>query len=295
MDRLERLSIKYDFDYGCVNQFNEKLNYDEKTLSKVCALGTDPTQILNECQTVIVFAFKHQECSEESNVASFAYGEDYHQKLRKIEEEITPLFSNGVFLVDTHSLNERYFAKKSGIGYIGKNAMFISDKYGSYCHLALLLTTEKLSSQKTSVKQCGSCSKCIEACPVGAITSTIDCTKCISEKLQSRNNLNFTGIGKNIYGCDACQSVCPHNIAKNNIKMYNKIEIEENLFLTKKEFSKFKDSTFYWIGYRSFIRNIHVAYVNTTKDYSKLDFLEKSNSEYLQDVARKLRGDGNDG
>ncbi len=289
MRSLESLAKKYEFDFGFVNDFGEKLEYKTELLSKVSVVETDPTLLLEGCQTVIVLAFKYSKCS--SNIASFAQGEDYHEKLRRIGNEIIPLFSNSIFLVDTHQLNERYFAKKSGIGYIGKNSMFISDKYGSYCHLALILTTEKLCKTQSSKKSCGSCQKCIDVCPVNAISEQIDCSLCISEKLQSRNNLDFSGITNEVYGCDICQKVCPHNIDKQEEKLYNEIDLNENLFLTKKEFIKHKSNTFYWIGYRSFIRNIHVAYVATTNDYSKLYFLENSGSEYLQNVARVLRGE----
>ncbi len=288
---LNDLAKKYNFDYGFVNDFGEELNYDINLLSKVSVLGTDPNEILEGCKTVIVFAFKHDNFSNSSNIASFSWGEDYHKKLEKIGEEISSEFNDAVFLVDTHSLNERYFANKSGIGFIGKNSMFISDKYGSFCHLALLLTTEELVGSRTSLKQCGACTRCIEVCPVNAIGDQIDCNKCISEKLQKRDNLDFTNIGTSVYGCDECQIVCPHNkIDKKETMLYNGVNIEENLYLNKKDFSNFSNRTFYWIGYRSFIRNIHVAYVNKTNDYSKLEFLKNSNSEYLRNVALKLEG-----
>lgn len=292
MLNLDELSQKYDFDYGYVNDFVEELAINEELLSKVSAISTNPCQILSNCKTVVVLAFKHDNFSKNSNIAAFAWGEDYHNKLKKIGEKIIPLFNDAIFLTDTHILNERYFAKKSGIGHIGKNSMFISDKFGSFCHLAILLTSDKLSNNRKSIKHCGSCTKCIDACPTNAIGEQIDCRKCLSERLQSRNNLDFQNIGNNVYGCDICQNVCPYNIFdKSPTLLYNNVSIENLLFLKKKEFDLFKDRTFYWIGYRSFIRNIHVAYVNNTQDYSKLSFLENSNSQYLKDVAKVLKGD----
>lgn len=290
MQRIYNLAQKHEFDYGFVNEFSQNLNIDHTKISKVAALATDPTIILPNCKTVIVLAFKHEKTR--GNVASFAYGEDYHNKIREVGKEITPLFKDGTLLVDTHKLNERYFAKKSGIGFIGKNSMFISDKYGSYCHLALILTTEYIENTRQSLKTCGSCSKCISSCPVNAIENQIDCNKCISEKLQLRNNFDFKNL-VNVYGCDECQVVCPHNkVDKTDLMLYNEVNLVEDLHLTKNEFMKYKNQTFFWIGYRSYIRNVHVAYVNRTGDLSKLEFLDKSESDYLRNVSRKLREEG---
>lgn len=289
MQRISNFASELEFDYGFVNQFDQQLNIDVNKLSKVAVLSTNPCEILPECKTVIVLAIKY-EGNTKNNFARFSWGEDYHTKIKNSFEELANSFDDGILLVDTHSLNERYFASKSGIGYIGKNSMFISDKFGSFCHLALILTSEHIVGNRESKKRCGECVKCINACPVNAIENQIDCRKCISEKLQSRNNLEFDKL-LNVYGCDECQNVCPHNKVDNLLPLlYNEDSLVNDLYLSKKEFVKYKNHTFYWIGYRSYIRNVHVAYVNQTGDISNLDFLEKSNSIYLQEVSKKLKG-----
>lgn len=293
MNRLAELAEKYDFDFDFVTDFNEEINYDQSMISDFAAVSTDPKKILPDCKTVVVLVFKYDASLEKSNIASFAWGKDYHTRISEISTHITPLFKDAQFIVDGTKLNERYFAGKSNLGYIGKNSLFISDKYGSYCNIALILTSEELKTNRSkSRKSCSECNKCIDACPASAIDEQIDCRKCIAEKLQKRNNLNFDYIGNNIYGCEICQQVCPHNINRHisNLSILN-IDLEKNLFLTKNEFKVYQDTTFSWIGYRSFIRNVHVAYVKTTGDLSKLEFLENSNSLYLKEVAKKIKGE----
>ncbi|MFV0498984.1 MAG: epoxyqueuosine reductase [Bacilli bacterium] len=287
---LKQLAKLYEFDYGFVTNFDEKLNYSEEKLSKVASVCTNPKVIMSNCKTVVVIAFKHDVSCSSSNIASFALGEDYHRRLNRIGKELEPMFKNGKFLVDTHLLNERYFAQKSGIGFIGKNSMFISEKYGSYCHLALLLTSEKIIASTPKISDCNNCRLCIDACPVEAIDDQIDCRNCISERLQKRNNLNFDKLGNNVYGCDICQKVCPMNNGK-----YNECIVETLtpvlLSMTRNEFKQYDNRGFYWIGYRTFIRNIHIAYINKTKDYSKLKYLESSNSGYIKKVIKILKGE----
>ncbi len=285
LKELEGLSKKYNFDYDFVSDFGESLSYDHKKLSKVCALSTNPKELLETCNTVIVVVIPYEKSIEKSNIASFSWKEDYHIRTKVILNEVSQLFDNSIYTIDSNVLNERYFANKSNIGYIGKNSMFISDKYGSYCYIGLVLIEEVISSKRITSLSCNDCTKCIEICPVGAIKEQIDCRKCISERLQSRSNLDFNNIGTNIYGCDVCQDVCPHNTRKSSLDGLKYIDYEDNLFITKKEFiDRYCNFAFYWIGYRTFIRNVHIAYINKTKDYSKIEFLRNSNSDYLRKI-----------
>ncbi len=289
MKELENLSIKYNFDYDFVQQFGEELKYDQNKLSSTNVVGTNPLQLLPTCQTVIVVAIPYQKSLETTNLASFSWGIDYHKRVTEVLEAICQLFNNSVYTIDSNVLNERYFASKTNIGYLGKNSMFISEKYGSYCYLGLVLIEELITSNRKSTISCGSCNKCLVACPTNAISNQIDCSKCISERLQNRHNLNFDKLGSNIYGCDICQDVCPHNKKQQTVDGYKLVDLESNLFINKKTYQeKFSDTTFYWIGYRTFIRNVHIAYINKFNDYSKIEFLRNSNSEYLKQVYQTI-------
>lgn len=294
LKKLEVLSRKYDFDFGFVSDFNEPLSVDFKKLSKTFVLGTDPTQVLKSCKTVIVVAIPYQKSVEKSNLASFSWGTDYHYRCEEILKAICKLFYNSKYTIDSNILNERYFANKSNIGYIGKNSMFISEKYGSYCYLGLVLVDVKLQNNRKCALSCGDCDLCVKACPVDAITKQIDCTKCISERLQDRHNMNFQNLGTSVYGCDICQDVCKHNQRVKTLNIFKNIDLENSLSIDKRTYKKlFENRTFYWIGYRTFIRNVHIAYVNKFRDFSKLSFLKNSNSEYLKTVYKIIMEDEN--
>lgn len=289
MIKLEILSKTHNFDYDFVTDLGGNFTYDECLLSAQSVVGCNVYEILPTCKSVIVVTIPYEKSLEKSNIASFSWGEDYHIRVNKILDSISSLFPNSVYTVDSNKVNERFFAAKSNIGYIGKNSMFISDKYGSYCYLGLVLIEEEIKSKRTSSIECGDCNKCIVACPVKAIGKQIDCNKCISERLQNRHNLNFEKLGSSIYGCDICQDVCPHNKKISKIDSFKYVDLEGNLFLSKKSYEElYRDCTFYWIGYRSFIRNVHLAYINKYNDYSKIEFLKNGNSEYLKKVYEKV-------
>jgi epoxyqueuosine reductase len=119
--------------------------------------------------------------------------------------------------VDTAPLLEREHAQRAGLGAVGKNTLLIERGVGSWLLLGEIITTLKLEpSQPARPDPCGSCTRCIDACPTGAITPwSVDATKCISYlTIEHRSLVNedlFPGAGGWIFGCDICQEVCPHN------------------------------------------------------------------------------------
>ncbi len=195
-------------------------------------------KILPKAKTVISFAtnyFHEQEDLEddEARVARYAYGRDYHKiigkRLKKLEKYISELSPEAETksYVDTGPVLERAFAEQSGIGVIGKNCCLITEEFGSWVFLSVLITTldipkdEADESTKKDFSVCGSCRICIDACPTGAIVApgVIDSKKCISyltiENKDEEIPEEFREIikkTKRLYGCDICQEVCPHNI-----------------------------------------------------------------------------------
>jgi len=122
--------------------------------------------------------------------------------------------------VDTGPLVERVVAKYAGIGWIGKNTCIINQKLGSWLFLGVILTSLELASQSAPLPapdRCGSCTRCIDACPTGAFLAPyqLDSTKCISyltiEKRGEVDNDLRLGMGRHVFGCDICQDVCPWN------------------------------------------------------------------------------------
>ncbi len=153
-------------------------------------------------------------------VARYAWGDDYHdvmlERLRRLQADIAAL-SGGKAYVDTGPILEREVAARAGVGWVGKNAMLIRRGLGSWLLLGELLTTAELVPDAPVRDLCGSCARCIDACPTGAIVAdrVIDSRRCISyltieEKGSIPEELRAE-MGRWVFGCDVCQEVCPWN------------------------------------------------------------------------------------
>jgi epoxyqueuosine reductase len=172
--------------------------------------------------------------TDEMKISNYALGDDYHDlmksKLYQLLKRIQEIDENvkGIACVDTSPVLDRVWAQKSGIGWIGKNSMVISKEFGSWIFLGELLLNIELEIDNPIDDFCGSCSKCIDACPTGALVEPyqVDANRCISYlTIEKRGEIDrelsdkFNGW---IYGCDICQQVCPWNVKLSKIT-----EIEE--------------------------------------------------------------------
>ncbi|WP_143883348.1 tRNA epoxyqueuosine(34) reductase QueG [Chryseobacterium binzhouense] len=156
-------------------------------------------------------------------ISKYAYAEDYHEVIKDVlREMVTELqqeigeFSYRVF-VDSAPVMERSWAKKSGIGWVGKNANLITKQSGSFYFLAEIICDLELIADHETTDHCGTCRKCIDACPTDAIVSDkiIDGSKCISyATIELKNEIpdHFKNKMEDwMFGCDICQDVCPWN------------------------------------------------------------------------------------
>jgi len=166
-------------------------------------------------------------CTESSRgwIARYAWSrEDYHdsvlEKLRRVQTAIRGAAASSIetrCYVDTGPVVERIYAKYAGIGWIGKNTCVISQKMGSWLFLGVILTSLELAPDIPATDRCGSCTRCIDACPTQAITAPyqLDAGLCISyltiEKRGSIPEQLREGLGNHVFGCDICQDVCPWN------------------------------------------------------------------------------------
>lgn len=156
-------------------------------------------------------------------IARYARGRDYHREMKKrlqtLADELRERFPDETFrvCVDTAPVLEREHARRAGIGAVGKHTLLIQRGTGSYLLLGEILTTLELEPTSPAREDpCSTCTRCVDACPTGAITPfSVDATKCISYlTIEHRGLIDaelHEGMGDWIFGCDVCQEVCPHN------------------------------------------------------------------------------------
>ena len=190
----------------------------------------DPTLLVPGSKSVISLVYNYypekdlaQKNTGDLKIAKYAYGEDYHfvikDKLKtflnKIREEIGEV--NGRAFVDSAPVHERAWAKKSGLGWIGKNSLLLNRSMGSFFFLAELIVDLELEYDGPIKDYCGTCTACMDACPTDAIPQpyVVDGSKCISYftiELKEEIPAEVKGKFENwIFGCDICQDVCPWN------------------------------------------------------------------------------------
>lgn len=241
------------------NSFHGEMSYMENYFDK----RLDPRLLVEGSKSVISLSYNYfpeQKISTINNfkISKYAYAEDYHEVVKEIlremiselQEEIGE-FSFRVF-VDSAPVLERAWAKKSGIGWVGKNANIITKQNGSFFFLAEIICDLSLIPDSPTTDHCGTCRKCVDACPTDAIVSDkiIDGSKCISyATIELKNEIPDSFKNKMedwMFGCDICQDVCPWNrFSKPNqqlkfqpndfLKNFGKTEWKE---LTQELFSK---------------------------------------------------------
>jgi epoxyqueuosine reductase len=258
--------------------YQGKMNYLENYFDK----RLDPTLLVANAKSIVSVLYNYypeKELGDEGGykVARYAYGEDYHfvikDKLRVFMDEIQQKIGavNGRAFVDSAPVMERAWAKKSGIGWIGKNSLLVNREAGSFFFLAELILDLELEYDGPIRDYCGTCTACMDACPTDAITEpyVVDGSRCISYfTIELKEELPETMKGKFgnwIFGCDICQDVCPWNkfSKPHHEQRFNPSAelsaMKENDWrdLTEEVFSKvFKDSPLKRTKWKGLKRNI---------------------------------------
>lgn len=200
-----------------------KMSYMENHFDK----RLDPTLLVPGAKTVVSLLlnyFPEENQREDSpQISKYAYGTDYHsvikEKLFALLDYIRENIGNieGRAFVDSAPVLDRAWAKKSGLGWIGKNTNLINPRAGSFFFLAELIIDLELKYDGPLKDYCGTCTRCIDACPTDAITEpyVVDGSKCISYyTIELKENIPADQKGKFnnwVFGCDICQDVCPWN------------------------------------------------------------------------------------
>lgn len=206
-----------------LNQMNGKMTYMENHFDK----RLDPRLLVPDAKSVISLILNYYpsqiQNKEAPKISKYAYGEDYHfvikDKLKAllnfIQDEIGQV--NGRVFVDSAPVMDKAWAAKSGIGWLAKNSNLINKKRGSFFFIAELILDLDLEPDAPTLDHCGTCTRCIDACPTQAIVQpyVVDGSKCISYlTIELKESIPNEFKGKMddwMFGCDVCQDVCPWN------------------------------------------------------------------------------------
>jgi len=243
----------------------------------------DPAKLEEGAKSVISLLINYFPAQKQTDpaapkISKYAYGRDYHfvvkEKLSElltfIQSEISPC--SGRAFVDSAPILERTLAKAAGLGWIGKHSLLINKYHGSYVFIGeLIIDMELAYDLPFTSDHCGTCTRCIDACPTRAIIAdrVVDARKCISYHTIENKEEAPVALRENfenqIFGCDICQDVCPWNrvISPNQTKDFK--PIEGLLEMEKKDWYKldrptynkmFRNSAFERAGYPRLMRNI---------------------------------------
>ena len=261
----------------------------------------DPKQILPECKSVLVLALPYSPISKNSSefqIASYALGDDYHEVIPPRLQEIVQFIEQQVghpipnrYYTDTGPVLERELAQRAGLGWIGKNSMLIHPQRGSTFLLAeILLGVELEPDEPFQTDHCGTCTRCMDACPTQCIlpNRTIDSNRCISYlTIENKGDIPEAlrpRIQNWVFGCDICQQVCPWN--RFSLPTDPNLEpsiplpvLTSDLHLTSSEFNqRFKRSPIKRTKRRGYLRNLAVA-VGNQKNKKDLPLLHQATQD----------------
>ncbi|MGB8215187.1 MAG: tRNA epoxyqueuosine(34) reductase QueG [Anaerolineales bacterium] len=268
------------------------MNYLAGERARACR--RDPRLILPDCRSILVLAARYPDpetgkaggwSGPAGRVAAYAWGRDYHlvlpQRLQALVTFIEQQVGNKVaqrWYTDSGPILERDLAQRAGLGWIGKNTCLINPKIGSYFLLAEILLGIALEPDPPfTADRCGTCKRCIAACPTGCILPdrTIDARRCLAYlTIENKDEIPpdlRPQMGDWVFGCDVCQMVCPWN--RFATKEYDQglafppdrtaPDLRADLRLTPQEFNrKFKDSPVQRARRRGYLRNVAVALGN---------------------------------
>ena len=288
-------------------RYHGEMGYLERNAYK----RIDPDKVLPGARSIVTLATSyHREDQNTGPVARYARFSDYHdtlaESLKTLSEFVTRLggeSARSLWYVDTGPLLERDLAQRSGLGFIGKHTNLISRKLGNWIFLSEIITTVAIEPDPPEKNRCGSCTRCIAACPTEAIRAPfeLDARRCISyltielkgaipEELRS-------AIGTRVFGCDECLAVCPWNrFAREGNLMKQHLhrdlatpDLVEFLSLDNDQFKRrFANTPMLRAKRRGFLRNVCVALGNM-RAHSALRALERATSDPEPLIAEHAR------
>jgi epoxyqueuosine reductase len=253
----------------------------------------DPRLLVDNCRSVVTLAYSYfpekKLFSEgELKVSTYAYGSDYHKVLKKKLKQLLKDFQSatgevgGRVFVDSAPVLEKAWAARNGTGWLGKHTNIVHPKHGSFFFLCEMLLDVELQADAPMTDHCGTCTRCIDACPTDAIFAPyqLDASRCISYltiELKSSIPSEFAGkMDDWIFGCDVCQDVCPWNKKFSVVHQepyflphpdLERMSVHDWKELTKDVFDDvFSSSAVKRTGYEGLKRNIRFATEGSSSD-----------------------------
>lgn len=248
----------------------------------------DPRLLVEGAKTVVSLIYNHYPSKKlpqnagDYKIAKYAYGEDYHfvikdklkLMLQNLQNEIGEI--GGRAFVDSAPVMERQWAQKAGIGWLGKNSLLLNRQMGSFFFLAELIIDLEVSPDPPMVKDyCGTCTRCIDACPTDAIVQpgVVDGSKCISYftiEVKDQIPQEVKGKFENwVFGCDICQDVCPWN-KFSKAHQENRFDPHPDLLdFTKADWEEITEETFARVFKKSPLKRTKYAGLKRNVDFLK--------------------------
>ncbi len=261
------------------------MHYLERNFEK----RTDPRILVPSCKSVVVVLHNYfpdeKQIESAPQLAKYAYSEtDYHQvlktKLHELEMKIIEKYGKESvssdhqhLFVDSAPVLERRWAELAGLGWIGKHTQLIHPGLGSYCFIGVLMLNIETDYNSPTLPHCGTCTKCIDACPTNALTNgKLDARLCISyQTIENKNTIPFelhSKLSNRMLGCDICADVCPWNAKWSRPYSYSELSPVSGILEWKKEdwqqlseveFKiKFRNSAVKRVGYKKLKDNIRL-------------------------------------
>ncbi|MFF2444839.1 tRNA epoxyqueuosine(34) reductase QueG [Priestia megaterium] len=264
----------------------------------------DPTLVVPKARSIISIALAYPsklkdapKSTKEDRRGIFcraSWGQDYHtvlrDRLQKLETFIKEKVPAAILqsMVDTGELSDRAVAERAGIGWSGKNCAIITPEFGSYVYLGEMITDIPFPPDKPIEDGCGTCNKCVDACPTGALVTggQLNSQRCIAFLTQTKGFLaeEFRSkLGNRLYGCDTCQTVCPENKGK-DFHFHPEMEpdpelakpkLKPLLTMSNREFKeKFGHVSGSWRGKKPIQRNAIIALAHFKDQTAVPDLIE---------------------
>ncbi|MFS0784722.1 tRNA epoxyqueuosine(34) reductase QueG [Bacillus sp. 1P06AnD] len=291
-------------------ELNYQSGFEEPDIDK----RTNPALIFEKPRSIIAIALaypskmsEHIQGKKGERRGIFcraSWGVDYHlllrEKLKMLEDYLIEHVPNAraKSMVDTGELSDRAVAERAGIGWSAKNCAIITPEFGSYVYLGEMITNLPFEPDEPLEDQCGSCTKCLDICPTGALVKggQIDAKRCIAFLTQTKEPLpeEFRkNIGNRVYGCDSCQTICPKNKGI-DFHLHERMEPEPELakplltpilHMSNREFKNtFGHVAGSWRGKKPIQRNAIIALAHFKEESALPDLIQVLENDARPDI-----------